>query len=198
MLANANMGDYKLKSSPDYEVGLRPFSDAMWIFFLASDVRLVTASCPTPPPSPLCTILPCTLSFSFLVSSAPNCPPTLLPLSPFPLANLSLWPGNTKVPEEMQLNVAKKQREMALLEDSVHAMRLKFNNRFLALRTIKREILATVAADNKRLRGIDAELGEGGNGQGRCGIVTRLDTHTSRGLRRGCYVVSPSLMPSIR
>eukprot|EP00752_Nemacystus_decipiens_P009571 g8551.t1 len=88
-LANASMGDYKLKSSPDYEV-----------------------------------------------------------------------------PEEMQLNVMKKQREMVLLEDSLHTMRSRFNSRFLALRAIKREILATVAADNRRLREIDAELGEGGNGEG--------------------------------
>lgn len=66
----------------------------------------------------------------------------------------------------MQLNVMKKQREMVLLEDSLHTMRSRFNSRFLALRSIKREILATVAADNRRLREIDAELGEGGNGEG--------------------------------
>ncbi|CAB1112884.1 unnamed protein product [Ectocarpus sp. CCAP 1310/34] len=71
-----------------------------------------------------------------------------------------------EVPEEMQLNVVKKQREMVLLEDSLHTMRSRFNSRFLALRTIKREILSTVSADNRRLRQIDAELGEGGNGGG--------------------------------
>ena len=60
----------------------------------------------------------------------------------------------------------KKQREMVLLEDSLHTMRSRFNSRFLALRAIKREILATVASDNRRLREIDAELGEGGNGEG--------------------------------
>lgn len=69
-----------------------------------------------------------------------------------------------KVPEEMQLNVNKKQREMVLLEESLHTMRSRFNSRFLALRDIKREILATVAADNRRLREIDAELGGGGSG----------------------------------
>lgn len=71
----------------------------------------------------------------------------------------------TQVPEEMQLNVSKKQREMVLLEESLHAMRSRFNRRFLALRDIKREILATVASDNRRLREIDAELG-GGGGEG--------------------------------
>lgn len=70
----------------------------------------------------------------------------------------------TKVPEDMQLNVTKKQREMVLLEESLHAMRSRFNARFLSLRSIKREILATVAADNRRLREIDAELGGGGDG----------------------------------
>lgn len=66
----------------------------------------------------------------------------------------------------MQLNVSKKQREMVLLEDSLHSMRSRFNSRFLSLRSIKREILATVASDNKRLREIDAELGGGEGGEG--------------------------------
>lgn len=71
----------------------------------------------------------------------------------------------TQVPEEMQLNVSKKQREMVLLEESLHTMRSRFNRRFLALRNIKREILVTVASGNRRLREIDAERG-GGGGQG--------------------------------
>lgn len=66
----------------------------------------------------------------------------------------------------MQLNVSKKQREMVLLEESLHAMRSRFNSRFMSLRSIKREILATVAADNRRLREIDAELGGSGDGGG--------------------------------
>lgn len=92
----------------------------------------------------------------------------------------------------MQLNVGKKQREMALLEDSVHAMRSKFNTRFLALRTIKREILATVASDNKRLREIDAELGEGGNGGGGWGIfcITLLTTRARFTTNAFCLSVS--------
>lgn len=94
----------------------------------------------------------------------------------------------------MLLNVVKKQREMALLEDSVHSMRSKFNTRFMALREIKREILATVAADNKRLREIDAELGEGGSGEGRLRRCNTVDNAHQPGL----IVVSPSLMPSIR
>lgn len=70
----------------------------------------------------------------------------------------------------MQLNVSKKQREIVLLEESLHSMKSRFNSRFLALRAIKREILTTVAADNRRLREIDAELGgdEDGGGIHRC------------------------------
>lgn len=70
------------------------------------------------------------------------------------------------MPEEEQLNVSKKQREMVLLEESLHAMRSRFNSRFMSLRSIKREILATVAADNRRLKEIDAELGGSGDGGG--------------------------------
>lgn len=71
----------------------------------------------------------------------------------------------------MQLNVSKKQREMVLLEESLHAMRSRFNGRFLSLRSIKREILATVAADNRRLREIDEELGAGRDGGGKSFVL---------------------------
>lgn len=69
------------------------------------------------------------------------------------------WYPVEKVPEEMQLNASKKQREMILLEESLRNMRTRFNRRFLALRDIKREILTTVTRDNRRLKEIDAELG---------------------------------------
>ena len=75
----------------------------------------------------------------------------------------------------MQLNVSKKQREMVLLEESLHAMRSRFNSRFMALRSIKREILATVAADNRRLREIDADLGGTGDGGGGFGFGERQE-----------------------
>lgn len=82
---------------------------------------------------------------------------------------LSIFNGwYAKVPEEMQLNVSKKQREMVLLEESLYNMRCRFNRRFLALRGIKREILATVAKDSKRLKEIDTELGCG-EGRGEAG-----------------------------
>ncbi|CAM9556243.1 unnamed protein product, partial [Discosporangium mesarthrocarpum] len=70
-----------------------------------------------------------------------------------------------EVPEAMQLNVEKKEREMVLLEESVHSMKTRFNKHFLALRGIKRDIMACVAKDNCRLAEIQREL-EGGGGHG--------------------------------
>ncbi|CAM9794041.1 unnamed protein product, partial [Choristocarpus tenellus] len=67
-----------------------------------------------------------------------------------------------EVPEETQLNVDKKQQEMVLLEESMHAMKARFNQRFLALRGIKCEIMGTVWEDNRRLEEIRAGL-NGGN-----------------------------------
>jgi WD40 repeat protein len=63
-----------------------------------------------------------------------------------------------EVPEEQRSNAAKKLRQMALLEESMLSMRLQFNERFLALRNLKREIVFAVRRDNKRVREIDAEL----------------------------------------
>lgn len=103
-----------------------------------------------------------------------------------------------KVPEEMQLNVMKKQREMVLLEDSLHTMRSRFNSRFLSLRAIKREILATVAADNRRLREIDAELGGGGDGEGeRSPGIKDVNQRPWRNDRRYCRPceLQPAITP---
>ena len=48
---------------------------------------------------------------------------------------------------------------MALLEDSMVSMRLQFNERFLSLRELKRQIVYAVRRDNMRIRDIDAEVG---------------------------------------
>lgn len=123
---------------------------------------------------PACSALGVTFSLVLVLShSHARYAPSLFFFSRRPL------PAKKKVPEEMQLNVSKKQREMVLLEDSVHTMRSRFNSRFLSLRTIKREILATVAADNRRLREIDAELGEGAGGEGTYGARLKRARHRS-------------------
>eukprot|EP00981_Chlorochromonas_danica_P000742 scaffold167_cov168-Ochromonas_danica.AAC.9 len=63
-----------------------------------------------------------------------------------------------EVPEDQRINVIKKVRQMAMLEESMLAIRLQFNDRFLALRQLKRDIIYSVHRDNKRIREIDAEL----------------------------------------
>ena len=47
---------------------------------------------------------------------------------------------------------------MALLEESMVNVRLHFNERFLYLRDLKKEIIRTVEEDNARIHDIDAEL----------------------------------------
>jgi WD40 repeat protein len=63
-----------------------------------------------------------------------------------------------EVPEEQRSNALKKVRQMAMLEESMLSMRLQFNERFLALRNLKRQMIYAIRRDNKRIREIDAEL----------------------------------------
>jgi hypothetical protein len=63
-----------------------------------------------------------------------------------------------EVPEEQRNNATKKLRQMAMLEESMLSMRLQFNERFLALRNLKREMIFAIRRDNKRIREIDVEL----------------------------------------
>ena len=62
------------------------------------------------------------------------------------------------VPEEQRVNAEKKKRQMVLLEESIHSIKMGYNQRFLALRDLKRRIIDNVASDNVRVRGIDVEL----------------------------------------
>lgn len=63
-----------------------------------------------------------------------------------------------EVPEEQRINALRKIRQMAMLEESMLSMRLQFNERFLALRTLKRQMIYAIRRDNQRIREIDAEL----------------------------------------
>ena len=65
-----------------------------------------------------------------------------------------------EISEENRVNAKKKRGEMALLEESMVLMRLQFNDRFLALRELKRQIIYSILRDNERIRSIDAELGQ--------------------------------------
>ena len=62
------------------------------------------------------------------------------------------------VPEDQRINAEKKRRQMVLLEESIHSIKMGYNQRFLALRDLKRRIIGNVASDNIRVREIDTEL----------------------------------------
>ena len=65
-----------------------------------------------------------------------------------------------EISEENRVNASKKRGQMALLEESMVTMRLQFNERFLSLRELKRQIIYAIKRDNNRVREIDAELGQ--------------------------------------
>jgi cilia- and flagella-associated protein 44 len=69
---------------------------------------------------------------------------------------------NYVVPEDQRVNAEKKRREMVLLEESIHAIKMGYNQRFLALRELKRRIIQNIKDDNYRMREIDSELGNEG------------------------------------
>ena len=63
------------------------------------------------------------------------------------------------VPDHLRVNAMKKRRQLVLLEDSVYSVRMGFNERFLALRDLKRRIIANISQDNLHLQAINTELG---------------------------------------
>ncbi|KAG8464582.1 hypothetical protein KFE25_009950 [Diacronema lutheri] len=64
------------------------------------------------------------------------------------------------VPESQRINAHKKRRQMVLLDESIHAIKMGYNERLLALRDLKKRIVASALADDDRLREINARLGE--------------------------------------
>jgi len=65
---------------------------------------------------------------------------------------------NYVVPADQHVDAMKKKLQMALLEESMVRMRLDFNERFLALRDLKRELVHSVRRANARIRIVDEEL----------------------------------------
>lgn len=65
-----------------------------------------------------------------------------------------------EVPEEQRINAMKKMRQMAMLEDSMMTIRLAFNEKFLFLRNLKKEIIYSIRRNNLRIREIDGELNQ--------------------------------------
>lgn len=68
--------------------------------------------------------------------------------------------ANYQVPADQQVNAAKKHRQSVLLAESIQELRMKFNEKFLALRELKRRIVEQARQDEARVHHIDDELGE--------------------------------------
>lgn len=66
---------------------------------------------------------------------------------------------NYIVPEKQRVNAEKKRQQMVLLLESVHFIKMGLNERFLALRDLKRRIIENIRKDNVRLREINLKLG---------------------------------------
>lgn len=63
-----------------------------------------------------------------------------------------------EVPEGQRINADGKMQQMAMLEESLTRLRLEFNERFLALRELKCDIVVNIATNNRRIREIDVEM----------------------------------------
>ena len=61
-------------------------------------------------------------------------------------------------PQEERMTPYRKRRQMVILEGAMHDARMAFNERFLALREIKRRVVAEVNSRITRLREINAQL----------------------------------------
>jgi hypothetical protein len=64
------------------------------------------------------------------------------------------------VPEAQRINAQKKRRQMVLLDESIHAIKMGYNERLLALRDLKQRIVDATHADDERLAQIAHALAE--------------------------------------
>ncbi len=62
------------------------------------------------------------------------------------------------VPESQRVNAQKKRRQIVLLDESIHAIKMGFNERFLALRDLKSRLITSMATEDARLVEINREL----------------------------------------
>ena len=65
------------------------------------------------------------------------------------------------VAEDQRVDYNRKKRQMLFHEEAVHAMKMKFNEKFFALRDVRADIVKTVVAGAKRVREITDELNDG-------------------------------------
>lgn len=66
---------------------------------------------------------------------------------------------NYKVPEAQRVNMEKKRTQMVMLQESVQLIKMRFNERFLALRDLKERVIRYIQRDNVRLLEINKRLG---------------------------------------
>jgi len=64
------------------------------------------------------------------------------------------------VPEKQRVNAEKKRRQMVLLQQALHTIKMDFNEKFLALRELKGHICREIEAGNAQVEEINAELSE--------------------------------------
>eukprot|EP00798_Chlamydomonas_sp_ICE-L_P007462 gene7462-603_t len=62
------------------------------------------------------------------------------------------------IPEEERMTPQRKRQQMLLLEGSMHSVRMDFNRRFLALREVKKKVIAEINAKLLRLKEIRENL----------------------------------------
>ena len=62
------------------------------------------------------------------------------------------------VPEAQRVNAQKKRRQIVLLDESIHAIKMGFNERFLALRDLKKRLIGSMGDEDARLVEINREL----------------------------------------
>ena len=65
-----------------------------------------------------------------------------------------------QVPPNQRVNAEKKRRQLVMLEESTITLRLQYNERFLALRHLKRKMIDIVKKDMKRVKEINHLIGE--------------------------------------
>ncbi|RLN46242.1 hypothetical protein BBJ29_006603 [Phytophthora kernoviae] len=69
---------------------------------------------------------------------------------------------NYVVPEHQRVNAVKKLRQMALLEESLYAARLRFNSKVLELRELKVQLITELRRDQERMVELHAALAMNG------------------------------------
>ncbi|GMH77149.1 hypothetical protein TrST_g4112 [Triparma strigata] len=78
------------------------------------------------------------------------------------IANLGDYKVKTgedyEVPEEQQVNAEKKRRQMVLLEESIHNIKVNFNESLLGARDMKARVVLATKSSNARMRAIDKQL----------------------------------------